>query len=266
MKRWRRTSTGCPCVVLFLLIASHIPIAASQTTEPQSAAPTPAEPAPAAPAAPTTVAPAPAVPAPPSVAAPPSTGNDSSITLALEFDAAPVVAGNSSADVTSNLIALYARKTNTSQHCDPTKSDYASCPTYIIVNLVDWSKPTAPVSSWSLIHPSNHKSTVLLNPTTDSTVRIYGSSSVGLLVVHSHLVPTITGAVYTISSKGKQSVQLADLFALLKLIGVAAGPGPTQALVGARSYSTTSRNYRAISPLLDRSLQRIRPVRMWLKV
>lgn len=168
------------------------------------------------------------------VAPVPATGNDGSTTLALHKVSPPP-------DITgaNGIVTLYGNETGTAAHCKT--DDYSSCPAYIIVNLVDWSKPDAPVSTWSLLHPRGIRSGVLVQPTVDDSTRIYGSKSVGLLVVHKNVPAAITGGAYTITSKSKQSVEVLDLLALLKLIGVAAGPGPAQALVGARAIDNITK-------------------------
>lgn len=180
---------------------------------------------------------APAPAAAPAVSSPPATGNDGSITLTLHKVNSPTIGGPNQTALMNQLIVLYGTETNTS--CS--SANYASCPNYIIVNLVDWSKPTAPVSTWSLVRPQDIRSATLDSPTIDDSTRIYGSRSVGLLVVHTNIPAAITGGSYTITSKGKQSVELTDLLALLKILGVAAGPGPAQALVGARALNNITK-------------------------
>jgi hypothetical protein len=161
---------------------------------------------------------------------PKSTGDDGAITLTLSKPTeVPATA------TTGDLIDSFGKISGTA--CRQTA--LGNCPAYIIVNLVDWQTAQAPKSKWTLIHSNDHRLGSLTAPIlADSTTRIYGSKLVGLLVIHENITNLAASNVsYSITAKGKQSVQLADFTALVNLIagGIKAFRTDTDSfLVGAR--------------------------------
>ena len=128
--------------------------------------------------------------------------------------------------VTDKALKLYGDLTNSSCGNDANTVS-TTCPAYVIVNIVHWSAgaangsgdPHAPQSDWYLIHPGSGRSTVLLSPVLDGSLRIFGSQSVGLLVVHAGV--SGIGAMevrYTIDAKAKKSVQETDALSLFNLV------------------------------------------------
>ncbi len=123
-------------------------------------------------------------------------------------------------------LALYGKLAHVS--CDSSHLD--ACPTYIITNIVRWPPKTAsgdahaPASAWYLVHPQSHRTSQiaglpLTNIEMDGALRIYGSKSVGLLVVHTGVSALARFEVrYTIEGKAKKSVQETDALSLINLI------------------------------------------------
>ncbi len=134
---------------------------------------------------------------------------------------------------------------------DDAKTQEVSCPAYLVVNIVHWASSGAsgagdahaPQSDWYLIHPTKNRSSVLTEPVLDGSLRIFGSRSVGILVVHVGISTVNAMEVkYTIDAKAKKSVQETDALSLFNLI-VGSGSKTKAAgkaddyLVGARTIT-----------------------------
>lgn len=182
-------------------------------------------------------------------------GDSGSVVLALQ---APAEVPDLYATGTNNLaltkvLVLYGLLANSSCGKDTTNAA-AGCPTYLIVNLVHWipganngaGDAHAPESSWYLIHPESGRSTSLKDPVLDASLRIFGSKSIGLLVVHEGISAIAPMNVrYTIEAKAKKSVQESDALSLFNLVvggvrALARNPADDY-LVGARPITNISK-------------------------
>ncbi len=149
----------------------------------------------------------------------------------------------------AHALALYGKLAHVS--CDSSHLD--ACPAYIITNIVRWTPNSssgdthAPNSVWYLVHPESHRKSQIVGLSLskiqiDGALRIYGSKSVGLLVVHKG-VSALAAAIevrYTIEAKPKKSVQETDALSLINILVGSTKPrvlGAGDYLVGARQIS-----------------------------
>src|SRR5882724_255332 len=171
-------------------------------------------------------------------------GDNGQIVLALHVTSVNPGIGNSASLDPNAALTEYASLTSTSNVCKTTTP--SGCPAYLIVNVVDWSGATAngsnaPQSRWFLVHPANNRSTALLKPLSDGSLRIFGSKNVGFLAVHLGIssIPSMD-VRYTIESNAKKSVQETDALSLFDLI-VGKGGGTLARALAASQYMVGAR-------------------------